>query len=77
MYDICVKSGSYPDQDDCKESFTKVLGGEHVIVSSVDDIHKKIVGIVKAFAEKSGQLIVEDVKADSKVKTDENGDITW
>ena len=77
VYHICVKSGCYPNQDDCKESFTKVLGGEHVIVSSVDDIHKKIVGIVKAFAEKSGQLIGEDVKADSKVKTDENGDITW
>ena len=77
VYHICVKSGCYPNQDDRKKSFTKVLGGEHVIVSSVDDIHKKIVGIVKTFAEKSGQLISEDVKADSKVKTDENGDITW
>ena len=48
-----------------------------MIVSSVDDIHKKIVDIVKTFAEKSGQLIGENVKADTKVKTDENGDITW
>ena len=47
---ICIESRSYPDQASRKRSFDEVLGGENVVVSSVEDLHKKIVGIVKKHA---------------------------
>jgi hypothetical protein len=51
---ICIESGSYPDQTSRKASFDKVLGGENVVISSVDDLHKKIVDIVRKHAGGAG-----------------------
>lgn len=51
---ICIESGCYPDQTSRKKSFDKVLGGENVVISSVEDLHKKIVGIVRKYAAGNG-----------------------
>lgn len=51
---ICIESRCYPDQTSRKKSFDKVLGGENVVISSVEDLHKKIVGIVRKYAAGNG-----------------------
>lgn len=53
---ICIESGSYPDQTSRKRSFDQVLGGENVVISSVDDLHKKIVDIVRKHAGGTGGM---------------------
>lgn len=75
---ICIESNSYPNQETRKESFDKVLGGENVIISSVKDLQKKIVDIVTTYSKKNNSIVVEDaVSSTEKVKTNENGEITW
>lgn len=85
-YHICVKSGSYPNQQHNKKTFAEVLGDSNVLVSDADHIHETITQIVKAFAKKNCMLLessgclAEDASknaADSKIKIDVNGDITW
>lgn len=53
---ICIESGCYPDQTSRKRSFDKVLGGENVVISSVNDLHKKIVDIVRKHAGGTGGM---------------------
>ena len=53
---ICIESVCYPDQTSRKRSFDKVLGGENVVISSVDDLHKKIVAIVRKHAGGTGNM---------------------
>ena len=75
---ICIESRNYPDQTSRKETFDKVLGGENVIISSVEDLQNKIVDIVTTYASKNDHMIVETaVPSIEKVKTNENGEITW
>ena len=75
IYHICVQSGSYPDQTRQKDTFAKVIGNQHVFISSVDNISKTITNIVEDFAQKSNQsIIIEDHKDPS---TKENGEISW
>ena len=75
IYHICVQSGSYPDQNREKNTFAKVIGNQHVFISSVDNISKTIINIVEDFAQKSNQsIIIEDHKDPS---TNENGEISW
>lgn len=75
IYHICVQSGSYPDQTRQKGTFAKVIGNQHVFISSVDNISKTIANIVEDFAQKSNQsIIIEDRKDPS---TNENGEISW
>jgi len=60
IYHICVESRSYPDQTRERKTFAEVIGEQHALVSSVDDISDKIISIVEDFAKKSGQsMIVE------------------
>ena len=51
---ICIESGCYPNQTSRKRSFDEVLGGENVVISSVDDLHRKIVDIVRKHAGRTG-----------------------
>lgn len=75
---ICIESGSYPDQRSRKESFDEVLGGENVIISSVEDLQKKIVDIVTTYSKKNSGIVIADaISSTEKVKTNENGEITW
>ena len=75
---ICIESRNYPDQTSRKKTFDKVLGGENVIISSVEDLQNKIVDIVTTYASKNDCMIVETaVPSIEKVKTNENGEITW
>ena len=74
VYHIAVESGCYPNQQREAESFAKVIGNEHVMVSSVDDIHKKIVNIVKDFANKNKQMIIVE---DSSCGNSTTGEISW
>ena len=70
IYHISVESRSYPDQTREAESFKKILGGQNVLISSVDKISDKIINIVEDFAKKSGQSMI--------VETGKNGgEIAW
>jgi hypothetical protein len=73
---FCIKSGNYPDQDEQKESFEKVIGSQNVYVSDVGSLHKKIIKVIQDCAErnKSASFIVESTE---KAKTDANGEICW
>ena len=53
---ICIESGFYPDQTSRKRSFDEVLGGENVVISSVDDLHSKIIDIVRKHAGGTGGM---------------------
>lgn len=75
IYHICVESRSYPDQTRERETFAKIIGKQHALVSSVDKISDKIINIVEDFASKSGQSII--VEAPSSEDADSNGEIAW
>ena len=74
IYHIAVESDSYPNQKRKAESFAEVIGNEHVMISSVADIHKKIVNIVKDFANKNKQMIIVE---DSSCGNSTTGEISW
>lgn len=75
---ICIKSHCYRDQTQQKKTFDEVIGGENVIMSSVDELQKKIVDIVTTYSKKNDSLIVETaISSNKKAKTNENGEITW
>lgn len=75
IYHICVESRCYPEQEDRKESFAKVIGNQNVMISSVEDISSKIINIVEDFANKSGQsLIVESVPCKN---SSDDAEIAW
>ena len=75
---ICIKSHCYSDQTHQKKTFDEVIGGENVIVSSVDELQKKIVDVVTTYSKKNDKMIVETaIPSNKKAKTNENGEITW
>lgn len=73
IYHICVKSKSYPNQDEQAESFKKVLGNQHVFICGPDEIHQVIMDIVKRSAE-NGQFIESPAVAPSPIGS---GEISW
>jgi len=75
IYHICVESRSYPDQTEERESFSKVIGEQHALVSDVKSISDKIISIVEDFANKSGQSIF--VESASCHNSSDNGEIAW
>lgn len=74
LFHFCIESGNYPDQTRQKRTFEKVLGSQNVDISSVGDLHKKIIAVVQKYSNNDDILLTE---SESKVKTDENGFITW
>lgn len=75
IYHICVESRSYPDQKRERETFAKVIGKQHVLVSSVEKISDKIISIVEDFASISGQsAFVEPAPCSN---SSDNGEIAW
>lgn len=74
IYHICVKSRSYPEQDEERKSFAEVLGEQNAMISSVDDISGKIVSIVEDFAKKSGQSIIVE---STPTSVNSNNEIEW
>ena len=58
VYHICVESKSYPDQTKERKAFADVIGEQHVVVSSVDNISSKITSIVEDFANNNSQSII-------------------
>ena len=66
IYHISVESRSYPNQDRERKSFAEVIGEQHALVSSVDDISDKIINIVEDFAKKSNQSMIVEAYSNSK-----------
>ena len=76
IYHISVESRCYPTQDRERNTFAKIIGEQHALVSSVDDISSKIINIVEDFAKKSNQsIIVEDISSSTTNTND--GEISW
>lgn len=73
IYHISVKSISYPDQTRARGTFAKVIGEQHAIVSSIDQISDKIINIIEDFAKRSGQSIIIEHGSTTNGK----GDISW
>lgn len=73
IYHISVESRSYPDQTRERSTFAAVIGEQHAIVSSVDQISDKIINIVEDFAKKSGQSIIVEHGSTANGE----GDISW
>ena len=74
LFHFCIKSGCYPNQHVQAATFEKVLGKQNVEISSVEDLQKKIIEVVQRYNDGSQILLAE---SKSKVKTDDNGLITW
>lgn len=75
MFHICVESRCYPNQEKNLKTFQKVMGNEHAVISSVDDITDKIINAIKFYAKRNTQnILVEDIKAPI---ADANGEIGW
>lgn len=75
IYHISVESQSYPDQKRECSTFAKVIGEQHAIISSVDQISDKIISIVEDFAKNSSQSII--VESAPCHNSSDNGEIAW
>ena len=75
IYHICVKSRCYSDQTSQAKSFAEVIGQQHTLVSSVEDISQKIINIVEDFAKQSNQSIL--IEAAPCYNSSDNGEIAW
>ena len=82
IYHICVESRNHPDQSRGQaESFEKVLGKEHVMISDVENISDKIFNIIKDHADNSDSSFLDTSSDGSKIldndskSTDE--EISW
>lgn len=73
VYHICVKSGSYPNQDRQAESFRSVIGNQNVFICAPDEIHEVIMNIVKDASSGSGAFI-EQPRPNS---AEDGGEISW
>lgn len=75
IYHISVKSRSYPDQTSERQTFADVIGEQHAMMSTVDDISDKIISIVEDFANKSGQSIL--VESEPCHSSSDGSEIAW
>ena len=75
IYHISVESLNYPDQTRERETFAKVIGEQHALMSSVDKISDKIINIVEDFAKQSNQSII--VESAPCYNSSDDGEIAW
>ena len=73
IYHISVESRAYPNQDRERSTFANVIGMQHAIISSVDNISDMIIRIVEDFAKKSNQSII--VESPNSVSSE--NEISW
>jgi hypothetical protein len=83
VYHICVKSGNYPVQKREAQSFSEIIGKEHVMISTVDDISDKIFNIIQDHANNEQTSFlesfndeVEEVDSNKKSKSSDE-EISW
>ena len=78
IYHIHVSHNEGPTYDFnvCGPTFAKVIGEDHIINSTLDDIADKIIEIVSANANQDVEF-VSTSPVSSGLQRDENGAITW
>lgn len=77
VYHICVKSQCYPIQGNNVETFAKVIGPQHVLMSDVEHIQDKIISIIQDCARTSSSTVELITDSTKNTKVDENGNICW